>query len=106
MPKLTNIEETLLDGLHDQAMSLQNGKRGDMETMSEVIGKMARVVVAMAKMGGVSSTECRENQQHLINETRQLNGSSDWKAKLAIVIPICGTVGAIAFGVLKVLGKT
>ena len=63
MPKLTNIEEATLLSLKRKGDSLQNGKKGDLHTMSEVLGELASVVVAMARTGGISPDECDERHR-------------------------------------------
>lgn len=101
MPTLTNIEDTFLTDLHAQAESLTNGNNGNMQVLCDVMGKTAKVVVAMARTGGVSPSECKAVQQSLIDETRRLSEQSDWKAKLAMWIPITLGVLALAAAALK-----
>ena len=96
MPTLTEVEHTLLKRLERKADSLKNVAKGDIEVLSEVVADIAHVLVARARMGSVSPQEC------LSNRTEQ---DGTWKTALAVTIPVCGTVAAIALPViLKLAG--
>ena len=105
MPQLTNIEETLLNDLHAQAESLENGKKGDAETMSSVVAKTAKVVVAMARTGGVSPQECSDHRAYCVSEIKRTVeesiGKSDWKAKLAVWVPMSGALFGLGLKVFS-----
>jgi hypothetical protein len=105
MPELSNIEATLLDDLYSQAVSLENGHTGDMAMISSVVAKTAKVVVAMARTGGVSPAECKGQQERFYKRIEALViervGRSDWKAKLAVWLPLSGALLGLGLKVLS-----
>jgi len=105
MSELTNIEITLLKDLHSQAESLENGAKGNIEVMCSVVAKTAKVVVAMARTGGVSPVECELRQATCLKNVRMAIADaamkSDWKAKLAVWVPLSAALMGIGLKVLS-----
>ena len=110
----TIIEKDLLDSLHAQAEQLMNGKRGDIDTLCDVVAKTAKVVVARARAGTILPEECVLTQRTILNEVARVEqamiarveseiGRTDYKSKLAVVVPICLTFAGIAIAAFALL---
>jgi len=74
------IGEILLLDLEAGGKSLQNGRRGDMDTLCHVVGQSAQVIVAMARQKTVLAAECKE--LHGALESRLLGIGSGGKVWL------------------------
>ena len=106
MPQLTNIEEAFLDDLDHQADNLEKAEKDDVpQKTSEVVAKLAKVIVAMAKTGGVSTEECKANQVKFMEKVELMVGKSDWKAKLATWLPASVAGFGLGWKVLEVLNS-
>ena len=103
MPALTNIEETLLTELETKATALKQAEGADSITplMSDVVGDTARVVVAMARTGGVGWAECYEFRQTMREAIKK--GSSGWAKTLAMFGPPSAGAVLIAFKIISEL---
>jgi hypothetical protein len=91
MPELTSIEDTFLKELEDDAKSLLNGHSGDIGRLCKVVAGSTRVIVAMARTGGVSPAECRAAREQCAKAKQPGN----WKVALAVAVPACLTAYAL-----------
>ena len=90
MPELTGIEKTLVARLRSNACLLQNGKRGDLHTMSDCVADSAAGLAALIEAGGPTWKECKEFRDSI------KRSFIDWKATLVI----CGTIFGIVWKVI------
>lgn len=114
MAMLSNIEIALLNDLDRQADELEKCKKDEdvYQRISDVVAKTAKVVVAMAKTGGVTYNECKRAQSDIlgaidtaikskVDEINSKIGESDWKARAAVWVPLSGAFFGLGCQVLR-----
>lgn len=95
MPRLTNVENTLVMALRVKAKRLDDSTNGDTAPMKDLLVEMANVLAALVESGGPTWSECEQMRKSL------RRSYVDWKAALAITVPLASAL----FGIFwKVIG--
>ena len=72
MSKLTKLEDESLERLKRKSDALLNGGKGDLHIMSEVLGELAGIIIAVVRTGGISPEECDERHQLNLGRADQI----------------------------------
>lgn len=81
MPKPTSMELEDINRLEEKSRSLLNGKRGDLDVISEVLGQIGIYWSLILKKGVVSCEECENSHRDLVAALNTpLAQETTWKA--------------------------
>lgn len=75
------------ENLKQKARELQNGKKGDLNTMSEVLSLVALTVMADKAKGQISPLQCKKSRDEILEKIEENNGTRwDWVVSYVITL--------------------